>query len=103
MNKRIMISLFVSFHSFVIMWVRQVLISAVVAVAINLLLTSDAFFIARVVVTQKLVAVTRTFLVHRFFPDGLLSIGALLIIRDYLKDQLQQMGSYIKLKLTFRQ
>ena len=82
---------------------RQVVISVIVAVIINLLLASESFFLARVIVTQKIIDVARGFLFHRFFPDGLLSIGAIIIIKDYIKDQLQQLGSFIRLKLTFHQ
>ena len=71
--------------------VRQALVSLVVVCVVHALLASGAFECITERIRQYTVQATL-----RILPDGLVSIGALLVIRDFCKDRIKNAVSYVK-------
>lgn len=82
------------------MIVKQIVISLVVVAVVQLLIAYDFVLFARLLITQRILMLGNRLLCSRVFPDGLISIGALLIIRDYAREQLDSVVRFVRSKVT---
>lgn len=83
-----------------IMLLKQVLITVLVVLAVEVVLASGVLSYLCRNVSERLLIWFRAVAIDRFFPDGLLSIGALLVIRDYMKDRIKAAVTYVREKTS---
>lgn len=80
------------------MSLRVCIIAILAAVLVQLLLPPSVVTSVRTYIKDRAVALVRCVFLSRYFPDGLLSIGALLLIRDFLVKQLRSIWNFVRRK-----
>lgn len=78
---------------------KHVLVTLLLIAAVELLISLGVFQRLNDYFCRKIVQISGAVLLHRIFPDGLLSLGALLVLKEYIIEKTRAVYVYLRQRL----
>lgn len=78
---------------------KQILLTLLIILIIDLLRTAGVFDAIWAAFVYQTAVIGKNWILPRIFPDGLLSIGALLVLKQHLSERVKTIIESLKLKI----